>query len=145
MFCGQTELGTVYTSMDFVQIHWTEYIVFPYVYCMSIKFTLKPWLGSLADRSIIQYTKRLQVWSPVGAHTGGNWSMFFSLLPPSLSKINKNNPGWWGLVAWAPAWEQKDHQFDPQSGHMSGLWTRSLAGGMREATNILFLSFPSSL
>ena len=49
-----------------------------------------------------------------------------------------------GSVDWAPACEPKGRQFDSQSGHVPGLWSRSPIGGIREATTLLmFLSLPS--
>ena len=41
--------------------------------------------------------------------------------------------GWCGSVDRALAWELKDCWFNPQPGHMPGLWAGSLVGGMREA------------
>ena len=38
------------------------------------------------------------------------------------------------VAQWIERWPVKGHQFNSQSGHMSGLWARSLAGGVREAT-----------
>ena len=63
----------------------------------SVKIKIaRPWPGGSVGWSIIPYTKRFWVRSPVGMHTGGNWSMFLShfdvslslLLPFSLSQIN---------------------------------------------------------
>ena len=64
-----------------------------------------PWPGGSVGWSIIQYTKRLQVQSPVGECTWGNWSMFikqFLSLSLSLSissslSINKRILRW-GLI-----------------------------------------------
>ena len=48
-------------------------------------------------------------------------------------------PGWCGSVDWVPlACEPKGCWFDSQSGHMPGLWARSLVGGMQEATDGCF-------
>ena len=58
------------------------------------------------------------------------------------------SPGWCGSVDWAPACEQKGHQFDSQSGHMPGLQARSPVGGAREAPHAdvsLPFSLPSPL
>ena len=49
-------------------------------------------------------------------------------------KVAGLSPGWCGSVDWMLACEPKGHQFDPQSGHMPGLWARSPVGGMWEAT-----------
>ena len=43
-------------------------------------------------------------------------------------------PGWCGSVDWVPACILKGRQFDSQS----GLWARSLIGGVREAINWCF-------
>ena len=50
----------------------------------------------------------------------------------------RNCPGWCGSVDWAPACKAKGRCFDSQSGHMPGLWARSLVGGVWEATNECF-------
>ena len=58
-----------------------------------------------------------------------------------------------GVAQWIEyqSANQMGHQFDSQSGHIPGLWTRSPAGGVREATThrcfspSLFLSLPLSL
>ena len=58
------------------------------------------------------------------------------------------SPGWCGLVDWVSACEPNSHWFDSQSGHMPGLWARSLVRGTREATHIdvsLPLFHPSPL
>ena len=44
-------------------------------------------------------------------------------------------PAWCGSVGWVSSWEPKGRWFNSWSGHMPGLWARSLAGGVREATN----------
>ena len=44
------------------------------------------------------------------------------------------SPGWCGSVDRALACEPKGRWFDSQSGHMPGLWTRSLVGIIQEAT-----------
>ena len=43
-------------------------------------------------------------------------------------------PGWCSSVDWTLACEPKGRQFDSQSGHMPGLWVRSLVEGGRKAT-----------
>ena len=58
--------------------------------------------------------------------------------------------GWCGSVDWAPACKPKGCQFNSQSGHMPGLWTRSPVGGHIRGNHTLmffFLSFslPSPL
>ena len=42
-------------------------------------------------------------------------------------------PDWCGSVGWASSLKPKGHQFNSQSGHMSGLQARSLVGGVQEA------------
>ena len=39
-----------------------------------------PWVSVSVGWSIVLYTKRLQVWSPVGVHTEGNLLMFLMFL-----------------------------------------------------------------
>ena len=39
-----------------------------------------------------------------------------------------------GSVGWASSHMVKGHQFDAQSGHMPGLESRSLVGGVQEST-----------
>ena len=44
------------------------------------------------------------------------------------------SPGWCSSVDWARVCKPKGHQFDSQSGHMPGFPTRSLVGGVWEAS-----------
>ena len=70
-------------------------------------------------------------------------------------KNGRYHPGWCGSADSVMACKQKGRRFNSQSGHMPGLWARSLVGGVREATNpcishtlmslSLPFSFPSSL
>ena len=46
-----------------------------------------------------------------------------------LKEIENFDPGWCGSVDWVLDCEPKGHQFNSQSGHMSGLRARSPAGG----------------
>ena len=50
-----------------------------------------PLLGGSVGCSIIPYTKRLHVWSPVREHTGGKKTMFLSLSPKSVNVSPQEN------------------------------------------------------
>ena len=57
------------------------------------------------------------------------------LIPGNLFQLKKNySLGWCSSVDWAWACEPKGHQFDSQSGHMSGLQARSPVGSIQEST-----------
>ena len=49
--------------------------------------------------------------------------------------MRKMSPSWCGSVDWVSVCKPKHCQFDSQSGHMPGLQTGSLVGGVREATH----------
>ena len=55
------------------------------------------------------------------------------------------SPGWGGSVDWVPACKPKGHRFDSQSGHIPGLWARSLVGGAQETTTHWYFSPSLSL
>ena len=65
--------------------------------------------------------------------------------PDSSFKKHWSGPGCCGSVDWAPACEPKGHQFDCQSGYMSGLWTRCPVGGAWEIHGIFSPSLSPSL
>ena len=66
-----------------------------------------------------------------------------NISPPLLKT---DSPGWCGSVDRAPACGPKDRWFDSQSGHMPGLWARSLVWGhVRGNHTLLFLSLSFSL
>ena len=67
-------------------------------------------------------------------------------------KYSGISPGWCGSVDWVLACESKGGLFDSWSGHMPGLWARSLVGGVWEVTDgqcisrtLMFLSPSFSL
>ena len=43
------------------------------------------------------------------------------------------SPDWCGLVGWAWSQKPKGRWFNFWSGHRTGIWARSPAGGMQEA------------
>ena len=49
-----------------------------------------------------------------------------------------SGPDWCGSVAWASFHKPRSCPFDSWSGHMPGLWARSLVEGVQEATNQCF-------
>ena len=73
-------------------------------------------------------------------HLWHNWMMSSLNLAYNLVVIYhfkncKISPGWCGSVDWVPVCKPKGCQFDSLSGHMPGLWARSPARSMREATS----------
>ena len=62
------------------------------------------------------------------------WGVGVVHLHSSSSLESVFSPGWCGSTYSVLACEPKGHWFDSQSGHMSGLWTRSPVGGAQEAT-----------
>ena len=52
-----------------------------------------------------------------------------------LKYIYGFSPDWCGSVGWVLSPKPKGHWIESHSGHMPGLWARSLVGGVQEAAN----------
>ena len=71
------------------------------------------------------------------------WGHLWWVLGSPITGVKEGTPswrrkggclGWWGSVDWVLACKARGCQFDSQSGHMPGLWARSLVGGTHKAT-----------
>ena len=63
--------------------------------------------------------------------------VFLSSLPSSLFKSNGQKNALNGVAQWVGPL-QTERSLDSQSGHIHGIWARSLVGGMCEATDKCF-------
>ena len=68
----------------------------------------------------------------------------WNILDFEFKNINIFSPGWCGSEDWVLACKTKGRLLNSHSGHMPGLWSRSTAGGAREATTHWSYSPPLS-
>ena len=88
--------------------------------------------GSLSSRHLLSAAGTRQLYLHPPFPTNIKEKNKLKAIDYSAHKSCNYRPGWCGSVDWDC--EPGGHQFNSQSGHMPGLWARSLVGGMWEAT-----------
>ena len=93
-------------------------------------FSLSPWAYIAGMQSPSYQYRNLQ-----NKANGLYLTLKFALKTLKVhSRFAQYSPGWCGSGDWALGWEPKSCGFNFGSGHMLGLWVRSLFGGVQELT-----------